>query len=89
MKIAKETGVKNFLFISSIDIHGFFGHVEETEDGIYYPSKCYYPQTKKNRRTSGARFHFSPNEDRLGIRPCTVYGPGGHYGARSYYGRHT
>ncbi len=75
MKIAKETGVKNFLFISSIDIHGFFGHVEETEDGIYYPSKCYYPQTKKIAEQAVRAFN-SPQMKTVCIRPCTVYGPG-------------
>ncbi len=34
MKKAKEVGVKKFLFISTIDIHGLLGHIDETEDGM-------------------------------------------------------
>jgi nucleoside-diphosphate-sugar epimerase len=75
MKLAKDSGVKNFLFISSIDIHGFFGHVEETEDGVYYPSKCFYPRTKTIAEKE-VRAYNSPQMKTVCIRPCTVYGPG-------------
>ncbi len=75
MNAAKKNGVKNFLFISSIDIHGFFGHVEETEDGTYYPSKCFYPRTKAIAEKAVRAFN-SPEMKTVCIRPCTVYGPG-------------
>ncbi|NCA66610.1 MAG: NAD-dependent epimerase/dehydratase family protein [Clostridia bacterium] len=75
MKLAKESKVKNFLFISSIDIHGFFGHNEETEDGTYYPSKCFYPATKTIAENMVKAFN-SPEMKTVCIRPCTVYGPG-------------
>ncbi|NLZ64787.1 MAG: NAD-dependent epimerase/dehydratase family protein, partial [Clostridiales bacterium] len=75
MNLAKDAGVKNFLFISSIDIHGFFGHVEETEDGTYYPSKCFYPKTKRIAEDMVRAFN-SEEMKTVCIRPCTVYGPG-------------
>jgi len=75
IQLAKIAGVKNFLYISSIDIHGFFGHVEETEDGIYYPSKCFYPVTKTISEKAVRAFD-SPEMKTVCIRPCTVYGPG-------------
>lgn len=75
MNAAKANGVKNFLFISSIDIHGFFGHVDETEDGVYYPSKCFYPKTKKIAESAVRAFNSSEMKT-VCIRPCTVYGPG-------------
>lgn len=75
MKKAFEKGVKNFLFISSIDIHGFFGHVEETEEGTYYPSKCFYPRTKMIAEKMVRAFN-SDTMKTVCIRPCTVYGPG-------------
>ena len=75
MKSAKEKGVKNFLFISSIDIHGFFGHVNETENGTYYPSKGFYPRTKILAENMVRDFN-SEEMKTVCIRPCTVYGPG-------------
>ncbi|HPD01988.1 MAG TPA: NAD-dependent epimerase/dehydratase family protein [Eubacteriales bacterium] len=72
---SRAAGVKNFLFISSIDIHGFFGHVEETEDGTYYPSECFYPQTKIIAENFVRDFN-SDEMKTVCIRPCTVYGPG-------------
>ena len=75
MNLAKDAGVKNFLFISSIDIHGFFGHVEETEDGTYYPSKCFYPKTKRIAEDMVRAFN-SEEMKTVCIRTCTVYGPG-------------
>ena len=76
MNISKEKGVKNFLFVSSIDIHGFMGHIEETEAGTYYPTpKCYYPITKMIAEKA-VRAANSPEMKTVCIRPCTVYGPG-------------
>ncbi len=75
MKAAKKNGVTNFLFISSIDIHGFFGHNADTEDGVYYPSKCFYPKTKMIAEKA-VRAYNSPDMKTVCIRPCTVYGPG-------------
>ncbi len=75
LNLARNEGVKNFLFISSIDIHGFFGHDGSTEDGIYYSSKCYYPMTKTLAEKE-VRASNSPQMKTVCIRPCTVYGPG-------------
>lgn len=75
MKSAKDAGVKNFLFISSIDIHGFFGHNGDTEEGVYYPSKCFYPKTKMIAEKL-VRAYDSSEMKTVCIRPCTVYGPG-------------
>ena len=72
---SKKAGVKNFLFISSIDIHGFFGHNGNTEDGVYYPSKCFYPKTKMIAEKLVRAFNSSEMKT-VCIRPCTVYGPG-------------
>ncbi|NLL63751.1 MAG: NAD-dependent epimerase/dehydratase family protein [Ruminococcaceae bacterium] len=76
MKLAKEAGVKNFLFISTIDIHGLLGHMDETEDGIYYdPPTGFYAQTKKITEKAVREFN-SDEMKTVCIRPCTVYGPG-------------
>jgi len=75
LDLARNEGVKNFLFISSIDIHGFFGHNGTTEDGIYYSSKCYYPMTKALAEKEVRAFN-SAQMKTVCIRPCTVYGPG-------------
>lgn len=75
LRLAKSAGVRNFLFISSIDIHGFFGHNGTTEDGVYYSSKCYYPMTKSLAEKE-VRAFTSKEMKTVCIRPCTVYGPG-------------
>jgi|AGTN01.1.fsa_nt_gi Nucleoside-diphosphate-sugar epimerases len=74
-ELSKAAGVKNFLFISSIDIHGFFGHNGDTEESVYYPSKCFYPVTKTIAEKA-VRAMNSPGMKTVCIRPCTVYGPG-------------
>lgn len=74
LRLARFVGVKNFLFVSSIDIHGFFGHNGSKEDGIYYSSKCFYPMTK----TLAEKEVRNANEKSMKtvcVRPCFVYGP--------------
>lgn len=76
MKKAKEVGVKKFLFISTIDIHGLLGHIDETEDGVYYsPPTGFYAQTKKIAEKMVREFN-SEEMKTVCIRPCTVYGSG-------------
>lgn len=75
LHLARNAGVNNFLFISSIDIHGFFGHNGSTEDGDYYSSKCFYPMTKTLAEKEVRAFN-SKKMKTVCIRPCTVYGPG-------------
>lgn len=76
MNISRVSGVKNFLFVSSIDVHGFMGHVDETEDGVYYPTPLYhYPTTKLIAETE-VKKASSEAMKTVCIRPCTVYGPG-------------
>jgi nucleoside-diphosphate-sugar epimerase len=76
MNLSKEARVKKFLFVSSIDIHGFMGHNEETEEGTYYPTPGhFYPITKTIAEKAVREFN-SPEMKTVCIRPCTVYGPG-------------
>jgi len=73
---AAAHGVKRFLYFSSIDLHGFLGHVDDTEDGLYHKVKgFYYPMTKiiGEKKVSEAN---SVRMKTVSIRPSTVYGPG-------------
>ena len=76
MKKAKSYGAAKFLFVSSIDVHGFNGHNEETEDGTYYPTPQYHYPTTKLIAEKQVREYNSPEMKTVCIRPCTVYGPG-------------
>lgn len=76
MKLSKEAKVKNFLFVSSIDVHGFLGHYEETEDGVYHPTPLYHYPTTKMIAEKEVRAFNSKEMKTVCIRPCTVYGPG-------------
>jgi nucleoside-diphosphate-sugar epimerase len=76
MKLSKEKGVKNFLFVSSIDLQGMKGHFEDTEEGNYYPTPNYHYPTTKFIAEKQVKAFNSPEMKTVCIRPCTVYGPG-------------
>ncbi len=75
IQASRETGVENFLYISSAVVHGFGPHVDTNEEGPYYPLKYPYQITKKMTE------EYVLGKDEPGfkvtaLRPCNVYGPG-------------
>ncbi|OQX29330.1 MAG: hypothetical protein B0D92_04220 [Spirochaeta sp. LUC14_002_19_P3] len=73
---AQKAGVKRFIFVSSLAVHGFGRHRGSTEEGPWYPLVSHYQSSKKmaedyilNRSEKNAPMACV-------IRPGNVYGPG-------------
>jgi 2-alkyl-3-oxoalkanoate reductase len=75
LEAAREAGVKDFVYFSSAQVHGYGEHVDTTEAGPYYPIKYPYQITKM----MAEEFVLAQNTKSFratAIRPCNVYGPG-------------
>ncbi len=72
---AEKSGCRVFVCISSIAVHGFWKHVNSSEEGPYYRHVSAYQATKKM-----AEEHVLARNSRLlrttAIRPGNIYGPG-------------
>jgi nucleoside-diphosphate-sugar epimerase len=71
---AGKAGVRVFVQVSSVAVHGFGPHVATTEAGPYYPLWHPYPATKKRAE----ELVLARHSDRLratAIRPGNVIGP--------------
>ena len=71
---AADAGVKRFVYVSSLSVHGFGPHRNSTEEGPYYPLTHYYQETKK-RAESIVLSRRSKDFEVCVIRPGNVYGP--------------
>ena len=71
---AANWGVKRFVYVSSLSVHGFGPHRNSTEAGPYYPPTHSYQATK--RRAEGIVLsRMSKDFEVCVIRPGNVYGP--------------
>ncbi|TFG58068.1 MAG: NAD-dependent epimerase/dehydratase family protein, partial [Spirochaetales bacterium] len=75
LRFSQESGCRQFIYISSISVHGFGNHVETTEEGPYYPLINPY-QVSKKAAEEAVLAADSPAFDTAVIRPGNVYGPG-------------
>ena len=71
---AADSGVKRFVYVSSLSVHGFGPHRNSTEEGPYYPLTHYYQETKK-RAESIVLSRIRKDFEVCVIRPGNVYGP--------------
>jgi 2-alkyl-3-oxoalkanoate reductase len=77
VEAAREAGAREFLYVSSAQVHGYGNHVDTTERGPYYPLRYPYQVTK----AMAEEYVLAQNSRSfrtLAIRPCNVYGPGDH-----------
>jgi 2-alkyl-3-oxoalkanoate reductase len=75
LEAAREAGAKDFVYLSSAQVHGYGNHVDTTEFGPYYPIKYPYQITKR----MAEEYALAQNTRSFrstAIRPCNVYGPG-------------
>ena len=72
---AERQGVKAFVYISSVVVHGFGRHVDTTEEGPYYPLIHPY-QISKKQAESYVLSRNSLSFRTVAVRPGNVYGPG-------------
>jgi 2-alkyl-3-oxoalkanoate reductase len=75
LSAAREAGIKKFIYMSSIAVHGFGNHRATSEEGPYYPLITPYQRTKleAERIVLGAN---TSDFSTTAIRPGNVYGPG-------------
>ncbi len=71
----KSGFVKNFIYVSSLAVHGFGNHVDTTEEGPYYPLINPYQTTKAKAEKSVLSFNSSALKT-TALRPGNIYGPG-------------
>jgi nucleoside-diphosphate-sugar epimerase len=72
---ARAAGCREFLFVSSIAVHGFGPHRHSTEDGPYYPPISGYQRSKREAE-AGVLAAGSRDFRVTVLRPGNVYGPG-------------
>ena len=71
---AEAAGIRRFVYISSLAVHGFGPHRNSTEEGPYYPPTHVYQSTKKKAEEL-AIARNRPGFEVCVIRPGNVYGP--------------
>jgi nucleoside-diphosphate-sugar epimerase len=71
---ARQHGIRRFIHISSITVHGFGNHVDTGEDGPYYKLVYPYPITKKMAEDYVLSLNNTDFQTTV-IRPGNVYGP--------------
>lgn len=72
---ALKAGSRQFLFVSSISVHGFGSHLSTTEEGPYYKLVSSYQKTKLLAEKYIVGFHSRDMKTTV-IRPGNIYGPG-------------
>jgi len=77
LEAAWFAGVRRFVFVSSIAVHGFGNHTDSTESGPYAPVLNLY-QLSKRLAESLALAYAQEGMDISIVRPGNVYGPGDH-----------
>ena len=84
LEAAREAGAKDFIYISSAQVHGYGNHVDTTERGPYFALKYPY-QITKAMTEEYALAQDSASFRVTAIRPCNVYGPGDHTSTYSMF----
>jgi nucleoside-diphosphate-sugar epimerase len=82
-KVAKNSGVKVFVHLSSVMVYGFDYPESTSEDRVLRREKNPYCQTKIESEQELLKLHDPPNFNVIIIRAGDVYGPGSmHWTAR-------
>lgn len=71
---AEQAGIKYFVYVSSLSVHGFGCHRNSTEEGPYYPPTHYYQESKRRAEQIALSRHSEAFQVAV-IRPGNVYGP--------------
>jgi len=75
LEAASRSGVRRFVFVSSLSVQGFGGHRNSTEEGPFHPLIHPYQRSKK----AAEEALLAGNPDTMEcciLRPGNVYGPG-------------
>ncbi|GAB3259967.1 NAD-dependent epimerase/dehydratase family protein [Kineosporia babensis] len=85
---AAQAKVDRFIFISSIEAYGEFGHRILTEDQPYLPTDHAYAESKiRGEQAITERFQQTGSDAYVHLRPGMVYGPHSQYWTHGYLQR--
>jgi nucleoside-diphosphate-sugar epimerase len=79
MKACKAAGVRRFVLVSSVGVHGFPARLPVTESHPYAP-RTMYAATKVEAEMRARRMALQLGIEVVIVRPTIVYGPGDHNG---------
>jgi nucleoside-diphosphate-sugar epimerase len=75
LKAARAAGAQEFVFVSSISVHGFGSHKASSEEGPYYPLSHLYPRSKLEAEQA-VLAENGPGFSACSLRLGYIFGPG-------------
>ena len=76
LEAALRTGVKRFVYVSSVAVHSFIDAQDMTEESPQLPIPFPYCQAKREAEDLVMRYHDLNGMEIVIVRPGDVYGPG-------------
>ena len=71
-----RTGVRRFIYVSSVAVHSFIGKQDMTENAPRVPTPFPYCQTKREAEDVVSEYHSFRGLETVIVRPGDIYGPG-------------